>query len=943
MKLPSIHSQALKVILLPLTGLSFALCASLIYLNISYTDKFVQQYGNAQIKQWALMVEQIGIDNKEQISNLFDAARVEPSIRALAIYSNNNKEHLHLGPVFETHIPRIATQSLALIDKRQATQFSQSQSGQTLLFKAAFNDGSSLYLELSKLPYLLLDYQTLLSGMLLWLLCTAIAAALTTHCSRSLVNALRQICANINQISAGILSTNSDNSTDQQHNRELSEIMQSIEQMRCSLLQTQQDNQYHTDQSTNDLRETLDTIEVQNIELNIARKEALEASRIKSEFLANTSHEFRTPLNGIIGFAQLALRTELSEQQQNYLRTILESSQNLLTSINDILDFSKLETGQLTLDYMPLNPRNCIEETLKILALEAQQKKLELITLFDPELPQQLLGDPLRLKQILSNLIGNGIKFSERGNIIIRVQQLQTLDTQVEIKISISDTGIGLTLEQQQELFSPFSQADTSNAREHGGAGLGLSISKGLIERMDGQIGVDSKVGQGSTFWFQLKLGIDRSNNQNNNQNKLSLAGQRALIFSRNSMATLQLQDLLENWDVSCDQQSSIEQLLPRISEANQSGKPYDLLLLDSSFDFNGDDYQQLKKVIWRASQRYQCRIVTIASSEQLSLIVDTTLHKLIRNCLKPLMCQDLQVHVEQRNSKAQNSVAVITASPLKKPPYEEVPKARSEKVLVVDDNPANLQLASELLKGIGAKVTTANNGSEALQLCAQQDYDLIFMDVQMPILDGMDTTRELRKREGSKRRTPIIALTAHAMSDQKTDLLLAGMDDYLHKPVSESQLQHTLHRWNQPNIGSGVGKTTVVAAVAQEKSDQANSNVVVDREKCLVLANYKPDLARDMLSMLIDSAKQDIKRLPHLYSEQKFDELSERIHKLYGSCCYSGVPALKEISGRLDKLLQQKQYVNIEQEFIELGNAIAALLNWNQEFDVDVLFGFEN
>jgi two-component system sensor histidine kinase BarA len=939
MKLPSIHSQALKVILLPLTGLSFALCASLIYLNISYTDKFVQQYGNAQIKQWALMVEQIGIDNKEQISDLFDAARVEPSIRALAIYTDNNNEHLHLGPVFETHIPSIAKQSLALIDKNQATQFSQSQSGQTLLFKAAFSDGSSLYLELSKLPYLLLDYQTLLSGMLLWLLCTAIAAALTTHCSRSLVNALRQICANINQISAGSLTTDSDNSADQLHNQELNEIMQSIEQMRHALQQTQQDNQYHSDQSTNDLRETLDTIEVQNIELNIARKEALKASRIKSEFLANTSHEFRTPLNGIIGFAQLALRTDLSEQQQNYLRTILESSQNLLTSINDILDFSKLETGQLALDYMPLNPRNCIEETLKILAPEAQQKKLELITLFDPELPQQLLGDPLRLKQILSNLIGNGIKFSARGNIIIRVQQLQTLDTQVEIKISISDSGIGLTIEQQQELFSPFSQADTSNSREHGGAGLGLSISKGLIERMDGQIGVDSKVGQGSTFWFQLKLGIDRSHNQNNNQNKLSLTGQRALIFSRNSMATLQLQDLLENWDVNCEQQSSIEQLLPTISEANQSGKPYNLLLLDSSYDFNNDDYQQLKKVIWRASQRYQCRIVTIASSEQLSLIVDTTLHKLIRNCLKPLICQDLQVHIEHKNSKAQNSVAIIAASPQQKAPYEGEPKARSAQVLVVDDNPANLQLASELLKGIGAKVTTANNGSEALQLCAQHDYDLIFMDVQMPILDGMNTTRELRKREDSKRRTPIIALTAHAMSDQKTDLLLAGMDDYLHKPVSESQLQHALHRWSQHNIDISVNKSTEV----QETFNKANSNIVVDREKCLALANYKADLARDMLSMLIDTAKQDIELLPHLYREQKFDELSERIHKLYGSCCYSGVPALKKISGKLDKLLQQKQYANLEQDLIALGNAIAALLNWNQEFDVNALFGFEN
>ena len=306
-------------------------------------------------------------------------------------------------------------------------------------------------------------------------------------------------------------------------------------------------------------------------------------------------------------------------------------------------------------------------------------------------------------------------------------------------------------------------------------------------------------------------------------------------------------------------------------------------------------------------------------------------------------MSQDLKEHVGPKNRKLQNSAAITDQSPLEQALHEEAPLARSAQVLVVDDNPANLQLASELLKGIGAKVTAANNGSEALQQCMQQDYDLIFMDVQMPILDGMDTTRELRKREDSKRRTPVIALTAHAMSDQKTDLLLAGMDDYLHKPVSESQLQHALNRWCQHNTGINVHNTTEAAIEAPDNFDQANSTIVVDREECLTLANYKPDLARDMLSMLINAAKQDIEILPQLYKAQKFDELSERIHKLYGSSCYSGVPALRKISGKIDKMLQHKQDVNLQQELIVLNNAITALLNWNQEFDVDVLFGFEN
>lgn len=938
MKLPSIQSQALKVILLPLTILSFLLCSSLIYLHTTYTNKLLMQHGYAQVKHWAQIVEKTGIDNQQQLNALFDTAREEPDVRGLAIFSADNTQLLHFGPPFDSP-PKPSDKSRA----PNKAPHEVSQSNQTLLFQATLKNGQTLYLELSKLPYLLLNLKIVLSGFILWLLSCIIAALLASRCSRHMVHSLSQIRDDINSIAAGDLDTSNKSST--QPNHELSSIMTSIDRMRDSLLQNQVDNEHYMDQSTEDLRETLDTIEVQNIELNIERKKALEASRIKSEFLANTSHEFRTPLNGIIGFTQLALRTELSDQQHTYLRTILDSSQNLLTSINDILDFSKLETGQLSLDYHPVNPRDCIEDTLKILAPAAQEKKLELITLLDSELPEHLLGDPLRLKQIISNLIGNAIKFSESGNIIIRAQTIASHDTHIDIKVSITDSGIGLSQEQQQELFTPFSQADTSNAREYGGTGLGLSICKGLIERMEGEIGVDSELGQGATFWIKVKLGIDRNQTKNPPSTSPVANSERVLIFSQNSMAALQLQDLFDAWQFNCDPQNNIDNLLSDIKSANSTGKPYDLLIIDSNFNLKHEDYQHLKKVIWQASQRYQCRIIVIASSEQYSLIVDDTLQKLTRCCLKPLITQDLKEQLLANTNmdvSTPDLPAPIDAEIAEKhaqPPITTEPPH----ILVVDDNPANLQLATELLKGIGARVSRAENGHEALQHCTEEDFDLIFMDVQMPVLDGLETTKELRLRQGSEKRTPVIALTAHAMSDQKTKLLLAGMDDYLHKPVSESQLRHAISRWSPKK-----STTSSSPAPRRNKSntpdgaDTSSEKLIVDRSLCLSLANHKNDLARDMLTMLISAAKDDLQQMPKLYQEKAFDALSERIHKLYGSSCYSGVPELKSISAKLDKSLQQESYDNIEPLLEALYSAINKLVKWSEEFDIDVLFECE-
>src|SRR5690606_10371022 len=364
-----------------------------------------------------------------------------------------------------------------------------------------------------------------------------------------------------------------------QQGKEFFELAETVNAMALSMEKAQQDMQAYIDQSTEDLRETLETIEIQNIDLDIARKEALEASRIKSEFLANTSHEIRTPLNGILGFTNLALKTDLDEQQREYLNTIRDSSQHLLTVINSILDFSKIEAGKLTLDYVPLPLRRSIDEAIHILAPDAHEKNLQIITYIDPTIPANLLGDPLRFKQVITNLVSSAIKFSNKGNIIVDVVLLNRQEAQANIKITVSDEGIGLTRSQKDSLFNAFAQVDTSSAREHGGTGLGLVISKGLVERMGGEIGVESEPEKGSSFWFTARLGIDKK--QPIPSFKPSFNKRKILICGENSASVSQINRLLHEWDTDAHVINAVHDIFPTLRQARDASRPFDVVILD--------------------------------------------------------------------------------------------------------------------------------------------------------------------------------------------------------------------------------------------------------------------------------------------------------------------------------------------------------------------------
>lgn len=704
---------------------------------------------------------------------------------------------------------------------------------------------------------------------------------------------------------------------------ELQNLAHGINDLGKTLQQSQSNIRQQVDQATSDLQETLETVEIQSIELDIARKNAVAANRAKSEFLANTTHEIRTPINGILGFTNLLLKSPLTTQQREYLRTIAHSSQGLLTIINDILDFSRLEEDELSLDHAPFTLRQVIEETLQILAPGASEKQLYLIATSDANVPQHLLGDALRLKQILINLVSNAIKFSDSGDIVVHSHLIEHSDQSAHIKISVQDSGIGIDPHQSALLFEPFKQADASDSRIRGGTGLGLAIAKGLVEKMGGSIHIDSKPAEGTTVWFTLPLSKQQTLIDSR---QTELRGKRAFIHVEKPQIKQQLEEYFSLWGVESQSFDSPNDLRAHYCALNNEG-PAGVAQADFVFVMTREGAVSAED-LHLLNKNDTVPPVIVAVLPDSPMAYDETLHKTGADLLfLPLSYEHLyQVLCDSLRSTAP------TAS--KQTPHT------SAAVLVVDDNPANLQLVSTFLNSLGVSVHEATSGTEAINIMNRHSVNLIFMDVQMPEMDGIETTRRIRAKEHSSQHVPIIALTAHNINEQKTKILEAGMDDCISKPVSEEQLIHALKHWLHisPNVSSDTNHN-ITDLISKSHIPQS---AIMNLQEALHLSNSKNDLARDMLSKLIEGLPEDSEAITALYQQQKWDELQERVHRLYGGCCYCGVPELRKASADLDTLLIKGNHTHIEDELNRVLKAIQRLREWVDEHDLNIIFDTE-
>jgi PAS domain S-box-containing protein len=562
----------------------------------------------------------------------------------------------------------------------------------------------------------------------------------------------------------------------------------------------------------NDLHERIKELdEAQSAMLNMMedldeeKARAEEATRAKSDFLANMSHEIRTPMNAVIGMAHLALKTELTPKQQDYLSKIQSSANSLLGIINDILDFSKIEAGKLDMEAVEFDLLETMDNVANVITVKAQEKEnLEVLFYLDPQVPNFLVGDSLRLNQILVNLGNNAVKFTEQGEIVLSARINKRSDDKVTLQFSVRDTGIGMSAEQQAKLFQAFSQADTSTTRKYGGTGLGLTISKRLVNLMGGEIWIESELGKGTTFSFTADLGLGKETVKRRFVLSPDLRGLKVLVVDDNATSREILQDILGSFSFEVFLAASGEDALEEIERADKQ-KPFELVLMD--WKMPGMDGIQTSRRIknhQKLSKIPAIVLVTAFGREEVMRQADEI--GLDGFLLKPVNSSVLfDASMQALGKEAQD---VSRAGRKKEKSAEELNAISGARVLLVEDNEINQQVALEILQGAGLHVTVANNGQEGVDAAMQNPYDAILMDIQMPVMDGYEATRKIREWEGGIRNAdlqpptpniPIIAMTAHAMAGDEQKSLEAGMDDHVTKPIDPVQLFAALQKWMTP------------------------------------------------------------------------------------------------------------------------------------------------
>ncbi|PKM22083.1 MAG: hybrid sensor histidine kinase/response regulator [Gammaproteobacteria bacterium HGW-Gammaproteobacteria-14] len=801
-------------------------------------------------------------DQRPQQEQLLRAALDEPDVRAATLWHPGEQWSIHAGPRM-----RPLPENTSVLNLVRAT-------GDSWRWLAPVGDnGIMLEIEFSGQRQQLEVLQTLLFLLVGGMVIVLLTILLTARLSRSLTNPVQDLLLGIGRIREGRLETHIDTAAP----GELEQLRDAINAMARSLKEAQAELQLNVDQATEDLRETLETIEIQNIELDMARKEALKASQVKSEFLANMSHEIRTPLNGIIGFTRLLLRSGLTPRQRDYMNTIRKSSESLLAIINDILDFSKIEAGKLSLDQVPLSLHDLIEDVQTMLAPLAQEKGLEQAAIIYSDLPMRVLGDPLRIRQILINLVNNAIKFTDQGSVVVRAMLEEERNHVATIKITITDTGSGLTEEMQRDLFNAFTQADQSVTRRAGGTGLGLAISKRLAEEMGGEIGVESIWGKGSTFWFTLKAEIDE---QENGDTFRAFRNTPVRLIESDEHARLCLFHMLGDWGMQVQEFSAAAD----IPTADDAGNLI-VIGLSASTEPSAVTIEQLQQLPARGHK---------------VVILTNHADRLQRDQQWPANAFRL---LTKPATRLRLYDALLELSGGESSEHEHLPKHPNFaglRAMVVDDHAGNLRLATVFLNELNIEVVACSSGREAISAFSQQTFDAIFMDIQMPEMDGIETTRQLREMEGEGCRVPIIALTAHALASERQQLLNAGMDDYLTKPLNEKHLSHVLSRWTNRH-----SNTDIVDEIKPE-SETTEPLPQLDPALALERCAGKADLVEDMHRSLFIQLSGDATTIAQLGRDKRHEELLEQVHRLHGATRYCGTPRLEKAAGDLEVILKR-------------------------------------